>query len=315
MAKNSSDASCRHGVVIGGGNMGADIATILAAQRCRVAVVEPDHERWPGLRERIAVAAGQLAASVDVDSLVLARASSGIAWDSVDLVIECVPERLDLKRTVFAELERLAPREAILASNSSSFPITEIARGLKTTERMLGLHFFLPAHLVPAVEVIRGEGTDEAVWKRLAEIVRGWGKVPVMVRKDLPGFLANRIQHALMREVFALIDAGIASPEDVDNAVRYGFGFRFVAAGPILQKDLAGLEVHHAAATTMYPDLAKNDAPSPTLGRLIAEGKLGVKTGEGFYRWTAESAKAARTRYERDLADALAILKRSLPSP
>jgi 3-hydroxybutyryl-CoA dehydrogenase len=170
---NSPDVSCRHGVVIGGGNMGADIAAILAAHRSRVAVVEPDRERWPTLRQRIGVAAGQLGASVDGDSLVLARMSSMIAWDSVDLVIECAPERLDLKQTTFAELERLAPKEAIIASNSSSFPITDIARGLRTAERMLGLHFFLPAHLVPAVEVIRGEGTDEAVWRRVGEIVRG----------------------------------------------------------------------------------------------------------------------------------------------
>jgi len=312
---SSPEVTRLHAVVIGGGNMGADIAAILAAHRWWVAVVEPDRERWPKLRERIAVAARQLGASVDGESLALASVSAKVEWESVDLVIECAPERLDLKQAIFAELERLAPREAILASNSSSYPITDITRGLATRERMLGLHFFLPAHLVPAVEVIRGEGTDEAIWRRVAEIVRSWGKVPVMVRKDLPGFLANRIQHALMREAFALIDAGLASPEDVDNAVRYGFGFRYLAAGPILQKDLAGLDVHHAAATTMYPHLANNAAPSPTLARLVAEGKLGMKTGAGFYAWTAESAKAERERYERDLTDALAILKRSLPSP
>lgn len=313
MVTNTSEVPCRDAVVIGGGNMGADIAAILAAHGCSVAVVEPDRERWPKLRARVAAAARQLDASVDGASLALAGVSSQVAWAAVGLVIECVPERLDLKQAIFAELERLAPREAILASNSSSFPITDITRGLAARERMLGLHFFLPAHLVPAVEVIRGEATDEAVWRRAADLVRSWGKIPVMVRKDLPGFLANRIQHALMREAFALIDAGIASPEDVDNAVRYGFGFRYVAAGPLLQKDVAGLDVHHAAATTMYPHLANSAAPGPTLARLVAEGKLGMKTGAGFFAWTSESAKAERERYERDLADALTILKRSLP--
>jgi 3-hydroxybutyryl-CoA dehydrogenase len=294
--------------------MGADIAAILVVH-CDVVVIEPDRARWPALRARVAEAARQLGAPVDGPAPAVVPQASMVAWEGVDLVIECAPERLDTKRAVFAELERLAPRETILASNSSSLRISDIARGLATRERILGLHFFLPAHLVAGVEVIRGEDTDAAAWRRLGAMVRGWGKVPVMVRKDLPGFLANRIQHALMREAFALVDAGIASPEDVDNAVRFCFGFRYAAAGPILQKDLSGLEVHHAAATAVYPDLATNAAPGPTLGRLVAEGKLGAKTGEGFYQWTAEAANAVRERYERDLADTLAILKRSLPEP
>jgi 3-hydroxybutyryl-CoA dehydrogenase len=293
--------------------MGADIAAVLLVAHCGVVVIEPDRERWPRLRARVEEATRQLGTPADGRSLVVVPQSGVVTWKDVDLVIECVPERLETKRVVFAELERLAPRETILASNSSSLRISDIARGLATPERILGMHFFLPAHLVPGVEVIRGEGTHPAVWRRVGEMVRGWGKVPVMVRQDLPGFLANRIQHALMREAFALVDAGVASPEDVDNAVRFCFGFRYVAAGPIRQKDLSGLEVHHAAAAAVYPDLATNTAPSPTLERLVADGKLGAKTGEGFYRWTAEAAKAERERYERDLADTLAILKRSLP--
>jgi 3-hydroxybutyryl-CoA dehydrogenase len=292
--------------------MGADIAAVLVG-RCDVVVIEPDHERWPTLRARVEEATRQLGTPVDGMSLAVVPLSSMVTWTGVDLVIECVPERLETKRAVFAEMERLAPRETVLASNASSLRISDIARSLATRDRMLGLHFFLPAHLVAGVEVIRGEATDAAVWRCVGEMVRSWGKVPVMVGKDLPGFLANRMQHALMREAFALVDAGIASPEDIDNAVRFCFGFRYVAAGPILQKDLSGLEVHYAAATTVYPDLATNAAPGRTLERLVAEGKLGAKTGEGFYPWTAEAAKAERERYERDLADTLAILKRSLP--
>jgi 3-hydroxybutyryl-CoA dehydrogenase len=300
----------RRAVVIGGGNMGADIAAILVAGGWRVAVVEPNRDRWLALRERVASSARTLGANGAEIGIVAANAEAD--WRGVALAIECAPEKLDLKRAIFAEIERLAPPDAILGSNSSSFPISDIAAGLATRARMLGLHFFLPAHLVPAVEVVRGEATDESVWRRAAEIMRACGKVPVMVKKDIPGFLANRIQHALMREAFALIDAGLATPEDVDNAVRYGFGFRYVAAGPILQKDFAGLDIHLAAGTTMYPDLADGKTPSPTLAKLVADGKLGVKTGEGFWTWTPESAKAERERYERDLADALEILKRSL---
>jgi len=140
------------------------------------------------------------------------------------------------------------------------------------------------------------------VWEAAAALMRELGKVPVRVKKDIPGFLANRLQHAMMREAFALIDAGLASPEDVDAAVRYGFGLRYLAAGPVLQKDIAGLDIHCAAAATMYPNLANNTAPGAALSGLVAAGKLGMKTGRllqvdpgvGRARARALRARAAR---------------------
>ncbi|MGH8679903.1 MAG: 3-hydroxyacyl-CoA dehydrogenase family protein [Burkholderiales bacterium] len=296
--------------VLGGGTMGADVAAIFLAGGWRVAVVEPNRTRWPALQERIAKACGQLGAAPDPARLGVEAGLSAVPWDGVSLVIECVPESLSLKQSVFAELERLARPETPLASNSSSFPITEIGKGLATGHRMLGLHFFMPAHLVPCVEVVRGEATDPAVCEAVAGTMHDLGKVPVQVRKDIPGFLANRLQHALMREAYALIEQGLASPEDVDNAVRFGFGFRYLAAGPILQKDLSGLDVHAAAATTLYHTLANDQAPPACLRDRVAQGKLGVKTGEGFYQWDAERAASAQARYERALTDALAILQR-----
>jgi 3-hydroxybutyryl-CoA dehydrogenase len=134
------------------------------------------------------------------------------------------------------------------------------------------------------------------------------------VKKDIPGFLANRLQHALAREAFALMDAGLAGPEDIDAAVRFGFGLRYLAAGPVLQKDIAGLDIHCAAARTMYPSLASNAAPSPILGDKVAAGKLGMKTGEGFYKWTPESAAKEKARYELALLDALKLLIPDMPS-
>ena len=166
-----------------------------------------------------------------------------------------LPEKLPLKQAVFAQMASFADAGTLLASNSSSFPINDISRGLQTRDRMLGLHFFMPAHLVPAVEVVRGEATDPAVCETAARLLRSLGKVPVNVKKDVPGFLANRLQHALAREAFALIDEGLASAEDIDAAVRFGFGLRYLAAGPVLQKDIAGIDIHCAAATTMYPHL------------------------------------------------------------
>jgi 3-hydroxybutyryl-CoA dehydrogenase len=295
--------------IIGGGTMGADVAAIFAHGGWAAHIVEPLRERWNLSEERARHAVGQLGGAGDGARLELHADLAGPPWREIGIVIECAPEKLALKQAVFAELARLAPASVPLASNSSSFPISDIARGLPTAERMLGLHFFMPAHLVPAVEVVRGEATDQRVWEEAAQLMRSLGKVPVRVKKDVPGFLANRLQHALMREAFALIDAGLASPEDVDAAVRYGFGLRYLAAGPVLQKDLAGLDIHCAAAATMYPHLANNTSPSPTLAGLVAQGKLGMKTGEGFYKWDAESSARERARYERALLKALQILK------
>jgi 3-hydroxybutyryl-CoA dehydrogenase len=224
-------------------------------------------------------------------------------------VVEAVPERLDLKRAVFAELDRLVPPGVPVASNASGFRITDISEGCATRGRMANLHFFLPAHLVPGVEVVRGEYTDPAACDRLAEIMAGLGRRVVRVARDVPGFLANRIQHALMREAFHVIDSGLASAEDVDRAVRFCFGFRYVAAGPIMQKELAGLETQLAAAATIYPSLHNGTEPSPTLARLVAEGRLGPKTGHGFWEWTPERAERERARYERALRAAAEVLR------
>jgi 3-hydroxybutyryl-CoA dehydrogenase len=294
--------------IIGGGTMGTDIAAIFSAGGWKVEIVEPQRSRWDAALARTERAAGQLKAPPPAP--VFREDPSAVSWSEIGIVVECAPEDLALKRTVFAELTRLAPADIPLASNSSSLPISAIGEGLATRERMLGLHFFMPAHLVPAVEVIRGEATDAAVCERCSALMGALGKVPVNVKKDVPGFLANRLQHALTREAFALIDEGFASPEDVDAAVRYGFGFRFVAAGPVLQKDLAGLDIHCAAAATMYPHLATDREPARVLRERVASGKLGVKTGEGFYHWTPEAAQREKDRYERALLDALAILER-----
>jgi 3-hydroxybutyryl-CoA dehydrogenase len=179
---------------------------------------------------------------------------------------------------------------------------------------MLGLHFFMPAHLVPLVEVVLGPQSDVSEAEQLCGFMRGCGSVPVLVRKDKPGFLANRMQHALAREAFALIDEGVASPEDVDAAVRFGFGFRFLAAGPVMQRDHAGLEVHTAAAASMYPSLAVNAAPARVLQERVARGDLGMKTGQGFYSWTPVTQKAERERYDRLLRQGLDLLASELPS-
>lgn len=300
-------------VVVGFGLMGCDIAAIFLAGGWQVTAVEPDRAAWPARRERARLSLSQLGmaepARLEAESLALAATLGEVDFTGAAVVVEAVPERLDLKRAVFAELDRLVPEGVPVASNASGFRITDIAAGCRTRSRMANLHFFLPAHLVPGVEVVRGEHTDPAVCDRLAEIMASLGRVPIRVARDVPGFLANRIQHAMVREAFNAIDEGLAGPEDVDNAVRFTFGMRLMGAGPILQKELAGLETQLAAARTIYPTLARNTEPSPTLARLVAEGRLGAKTGQGFRDWPPEKVARERERYERMLLAALKLLR------
>jgi 3-hydroxybutyryl-CoA dehydrogenase len=300
-------------LVVGGGTMGADVALVLARAGCRTLVLELDDGRRAGLPRHFSEGLARLEVPHRRDRLSTCASLDEVDWPAVDLVIECIPERLEPKQALFADLERRARADALLCSNSSSFPISAIGEGLASQERMLGLHFFMPAHLVPLVEVVLGPRSEPALAEALVAFMRGCAMVPVLVRKDLPGFLANRLQHALAREAFAMIDAGVASPEDVDAAVRFGFGFRFLAAGPVLQRDHAGLDVHCAAAATMYPSLAAGTEPSAALSSRVAEGKLGMKTGEGFFEWTPEKIAAERARYDALLLAGLKLLAPELP--
>ena len=300
-------------VIVGGGTMGADVALVFARAGCITIVLESGETRRKLLPDYFKRGMTDLGFANRADRVSACASLDDIDWPNVDLVVECIPERLDIKQALFADLVRRARPDAILASNSSSFPISAIAKNLSTAQRMLGLHFFMPAHLVPLVEVVIGQQSNAALAERLSAFMRGCGMVPVIVKKDLPGFLANRMQHALAREAFALIDEGIASPEDVDAAVRFGFGFRFLAAGPVLQRDHAGVEIHTAAAATMYPSLSSATVPAKVLRDRVAAGKLGMKTGEGFFQWTPEKIAAERKRYDDLLRAGLKLLAADLP--
>lgn len=302
-----------HAVVVGGGTMGADVAIVLARGGCRVTVTEPQPAQREALQQRVQAALDDLGLGHRAAQVHALPGLHDVDWSGVRLVVECIPEKLDLKQALFAQLVQLAPAGAVLTSNSSSFPISAIAQGLPTQDRMLGLHFFMPAHLVPLVEVVLGPQTRPDTAEALSAFMRGCGSVPVLVRKDKPGFLANRLQHALSREAFAMIDEGVATPEDVDAAVRFGFGFRYLAAGPVMQRDHAGLDVHCAAAATMYPSLSNTDQPSRALSERVAAGRVGMKAGAGFYDWTAETRQAERERYDRLLRQGLQLLASELP--
>ncbi|RZT98396.1 3-hydroxybutyryl-CoA dehydrogenase [Advenella incenata] len=299
--------------VVGGGTMGADVAVVLLRARCPVHLIETRGEAHQQIRERIAANLERINCGDNVELLTMAATLEELDWQNIQLVIECIPEKLDYKRELFKSLSVLVRPDTVLASNSSSFPISQIAEGLPQRQRMIGLHFFMPAHIVPLVEVVLGPDTDQQVADGLATLMRRCGSVPIMVRKDVPGFVANRLQHALGREAFSMIQEGIVTPQDIDNAVRFGFGFRYIAAGPIMQKEHAGLDVHAAAAATIYPTLSNVSEPPPVLADKPGQGQLGMKSGQGFYDWTPEQIAVERARYDKALRTGLSILAADLP--
>ncbi|CAH1665790.1 3-hydroxyacyl-CoA dehydrogenase NAD-binding domain-containing protein [Chelatococcus asaccharovorans] len=300
--------------IIGCGAMGCDVAAIFLANGWSVEATTREESNWERRRERVQASLAQIGAPVAPARFRLHRTAQDIDWSRVTFGLESVPEVFELKRQVFAELDALVPPHVPLATNTSGFRISLIAGDCQTAHRMAGLHFFLPAHLVPAVEVVRGEKTAADVAEQLYAIMAGVGRKPIRVARDVPGFLANRIQHALMREAFAVIDEGLGSAEDVDTAVRYGFGFRYVAAGPMLQKEFAGLDTQLAAARTIYPSLNNGTTPSRTLEQLVAEGRCGIKSGRGFWDWTPDSARAAVQAYETTLMAAADLLDAEVPA-
>ncbi len=296
-------------VIVGSGTMAVGIAAGFIHAGMEVVVLGRDSQRAADCLQQAAKLAQTLPGGVSAP----ASMASGVItdfdeWQGSSWVIETVAEDFDLKRELFALLDKRVPAHVPIGSNSSGFPITRLAQGLATRARMFNAHYFMPAHLVPLVEVALGEDSDAALAEKVCDLYRRAGKRAVLVKKDIPGFLANRIQHALMREALAIIDSGIASPEDVDAAVRYSFGFRYAAAGPVLQKEISGWDSMARAAAEIYPSLSNSDRLADCVADLIAAGKTGMKAGAGFVQWSPEEVKVQRANYEKRLQAAFQVL-------
>jgi 3-hydroxybutyryl-CoA dehydrogenase len=281
--------------VIGAGLMGHGIAQVFAAAGHPVAItdVEPDvlatvHARVRSNLER----AGQDLATVERIQCV---ASMDEAATGAVLVVEAVAEDIRLKRELFAHLSRIAP-DAILASNTSVISIGEIAHEAVRPERVVGTHFWNPPHLIPLVEVTQAETTSFATVERTIALLAAVGKKPVHVKRDVPGFIGNRLQHALWREAIALVESGVCEAEVVDEVVKNSFGLRLSVLGPIENADLIGLDLTLAIHSYLVPHLSSRPGPSPLLRELVARGDLGMKTGQGFRRWTAAESQSVHER-------------------
>ena len=296
--------------IIGGGIMGGDIATSFVASGWQVHVMSPSERTRDALPGRLENGLKRLETDpAACGSVSIHDGLDKLPWPAVDLVIEAVTEDLALKHRVFAELERFARPEVPLATNTSSFQVTEVGKHLKTRSRVCGAHYFMPAHIVPLVEIVCAEFTDPGVAQKVEAAMKATGKVPVMVKKDIPGFLANRLQHALIREAFWLIENGIATPEGIDAAVRYGFGFRFVACGPLMQKEMSGWDTNFYSGRSIYPSLSTASAPPDRLQQMVARGDIGMKAKKGLWTWTDETLAREKARYEKALHAGFEILQ------
>ena len=224
------------------------------------------------------------------------------------LVVETVPEVLEIKRELFARLDA-APATTILASNTSSFTITDIAGGMRTAERVLGMHYFNPAHIIPAVEIHRGARTSDAVVEAARALLVRAGKIPVLVKKELPGFIINRLTGALEREIDYLLDQGVVSPEDLDRAVKASLGFRLACLGPMEAEDFIGLDTAARVSRNIFRELSNKTEPSALLLEKVERKELGVKTGQGWYDYRGRTREEVLNERNRRLLRQLALFR------
>ncbi len=213
-----------------------------------------------------------------------------------DLVIETVSENLELKQKIFLKLDQLCPEHTILASNTSTLMPSKLASSTRRPDKVLVAHYFNPPYLLPLVEIVRHKETSDETVTTIYDLLTRAGKSPAIVQKEVPGFIGNRLQLALLREALSIVEKGIATPQDVDIVVKNGFGRRFAAAGPFEILDIAGWDLVMAATQYVLPDLESSTEVSPVLKDKIEKGELGVKTGKGFYDWTPESAEALKQK-------------------
>ncbi|AXI00594.1 3-hydroxyacyl-CoA dehydrogenase family protein [Sporosarcina sp. PTS2304] len=216
-------------------------------------------------------------------------------------VIEAVPEQLVLKQQIFKQLDDLCDSSVILASNTSAISPTAIAAETNYPERTVITHFWHPAHLIPLVEIVRGAQTNDSTVERSIALMNEWNKKPIEVKKEAPGFVGNRLQFALLREAQHILEEGIATKEDIDAAVRFSIGRRLPITGPLLSADMGGLDVYSDISNYLYKDLSTATNSAPSLDTLVENGKLGSKTGEGYYQWDAMFTEKMNTKRENEL--------------
>lgn len=291
-------------IVIGSGMMGPGIAVTLALGGVKAAILSRTEE---GAAKGLATARQQLAlletnglASAEKSQWALENINTTVDFDdaisNADLVIESAPENMAFKQALFARMDTIAKPGAVLASNTSGLSITAIAERCTRPERVLTTHFWNPPHLMPLVELVKGEKTSDHVMQAMRELLLACGKVPVIVKKDRPGQLGNRLQMALVREAVNIVQEGIADVEDVDLAAKSGFGLRLPVYGIFEHQDIVGLDMGMSIVDYVSTDLYSEPRAPQLMRDLVTRGDLGVKSGKGFYDWSTKDVAAVKAR-------------------
>lgn len=295
--------------IIGAGLMGHGIAQVFAVHGYDVNLMDVEDDLLymavQNIRSNLTLMANHgIGSKEDIEPAIkkinptvdLEEAAGG-----ADFVVEAVLEDLALKQKIFQELDALCPVDTILATNTSVISITEIAEKSGKRERILGTHFWNPPYLIPLVEVIRGKETNTEVMDKTYDLLQKVGKHPVRVNKDVPGFVGNRLQHALWREAISIVENGIADASTVDECVKFGFGLRLPILGPMENADMVGTDLAYSIHDYILKHLESSPKPSPLLKKKVEEGNLGFKTGRGFQAWPPEEAEKSRRRLQEYL--------------
>lgn len=291
--------------IVGAGLMGNGIAAVFAAHGHEVKLHDPVAAALDAVPGRVKAILQDIGEDPGAVSRVSVHDRLEDAVRDADFVTEAAPEKLPIKQELFVRLAASTGPECILASNTSVIPIRDIGAKLEDAHRVLGTHWWNPPYLIPLVEVVQAPRTDPKLIGRCMELLKRVGKLPVHVKRDVPGFVANRLQHALWREAIALVESGVCDAETVDLCIKNSFGMRIAALAPLENADLVGLDLTEDIHKVILPDLNRSQSPSPLLAEKVRKGELGVKSGKGFYDWTPEKADEVRARMLRHLRAAL----------
>jgi 3-hydroxyacyl-CoA dehydrogenase len=297
--------------VIGTGTMGPGMGAVLERAGVEVALYDVSAEQLEKARAGVDLARSVLDRLGNED-----RRGAELRFEpdlagalaGADMVIEAVPEKLELKQQVFSDFEQHVSPEAVLASNTSGIPITKIADGLDRPERVIGMHWSNPPHLIPMIEVIPGERTAPEVAATTEELISRIGYHPCTLKKEVPGFVENRVLYAIMRECLALVDEGVVDAEALDLNVKWGIGYKLAVVPPMALLDMAGLDIYNSVASYLNQDLSNERGVSSSITERVEQGKLGMKTGGGLFEYDAD--KAAQLQKER--AGALVAVRKAL---
>jgi len=238
----------------------------------------------------------------------IVTADQAAACKGINFVLETIQEIYDAKRVIFTALD-LLPEDVIIASNTGSMTMDKLTDGLKTQHRMLGVHYFNPAHIIPAVEIHKNAKTTQEAVERTRELMLKAGKKPVVVLKSLPGFIINRLTGAMEREIDNLLDEKVVTPEDLDIAVKASYGFRLSCMGPMEAEDMIGLDTAARVSGNVYKVLSNRTEASPELIEKVARGELGIKSGKGWYDYTGQTREQVNDKINRRLLKQLALYR------